>query len=314
MAEYVDTQDLIDGVKRIANIPDNQSMISDKQILDFANEEFMTNLYPLIISKFESYYTIREDIVITDKTQKRYQIPSRASGSKIDALAYYNGTDSENPIEINRISFDQVMGRNYRGSHNGAAFYFENEEIVIHSLDSNLSIDNLVIRYNITPNTLVLSDRVSIITGIDTITGLITVDQVPDNFSVTSKIDFIKSKSPHRILDYDISLTNINSSSKYFQVNPSDIPDYLEIGDRICLASESDLIYAPKELHPILFQMVAVRVLEANGDDTSRADRSLQKMEYNSQYYTTNRDTNSPVKASVRKNGLLKGNRGRRRF
>lgn len=313
MADYVDTQDLIDGVKRIANIPDNQSMISDQQILDFANEEFMTNFLPLVLSKHENYYTIRQDIEITDPTQKRYQIPSRAIGTKIENLAYQTTTDSEDLVEIYRVSFEQITNRSYRG-RTGVAFYFENEDIVLSTSESSLSFDTLVMRYNISPNTLVKTDRVSIITAIDRTTGLITVDQVPDNFSVSSKIDFIKSKSPHMILDYDVNLVDLNSGSKFFQVSPSDIPEFLAVGDRICLATESDLIYAPKELHALLFQMVAVRVLESNNDDTTKADRTLQKMEYNTQFLISNRDTNSPIKASVRKNPFARGRRRNRRF
>lgn len=315
MSNIFDTQRLIDTVKRIANIPDNQSQISDEQILNFANEEFMDNLLALIISKHEDYYSIREDIEVTDPTQKRYSIPNRAVGNKIEWFGYYVGDNSERPIEFNRVSFDQLNeGASGGYSYGRNRFYFENENVVIDSYDNDLSAEFIVFRYNIQPNTLVDSDRVSIITGIDTTTGTITVSStIPSNFATTSKIDFIKSKQPNNILNYDVEIVDLNSSAKFFQIDPADLPDQLAVGDRICLAGETDVIYAPTAMHSVLAQMVAVRVLESNGDDTRVAQARLDKKAYDAQYLIDNRDTGSPVKAGVRRNGLLRGRSRRSR-
>jgi hypothetical protein len=313
MSNVFDTARLISAVKRIANIPDNQSMISDAQILHFCNEEFTTSFLPLVLSEKETYYTIREDIEITDSTENRYPVPYRAIGSKLEWVGFYdtNSNNEEIPTELNMVTFDQLSQRsgNYDSGNSSRRFYFENESVVIDSRNASLDFDFLVFRYNIQPNTLVASDRVSVITGIDANSGLITVDNVPDNFATSSKIDFIRTQAPNNILNYDVAIVDVNASSLLFQVDPLDIPEQLAVGDRICLAQETDLIYAPTELHPILAQMVAVRVLESNGDDTKTAEKTLRKMEDKSQFLMTSRDSSSPVKVSVRRNGLL----GRRR-
>lgn len=306
MSNIFNTQRLIDTVKRVANIPDNQSQVSDDDIIDFANEEFLNNLLPLIIGKHEDYYTIREDVEITDASRKKYPIPYRAVGNKIDWFGYYTTNNEERPTEFNRVSFDQLRDKGNTNSGRNR-FYFENENVVIDSSDRDVQADYLVFRYSMTPNVIVASSRVSVITGIDRTSGTITVSaNIPDNFVSTSKIDFIKSNQPNNILNYDVDLVDLNSTAKFFQVDADDIPVSLAVGDRICLAGESDVIYAPTAMHSVLAQMVAVRILEANGDDTRRADQTLAKMENNAQYLIDNRDTGSPVKASVRKNGLLK--------
>jgi hypothetical protein len=318
MSNVFDTQRLIDTVKRVANIPDNQSQVSDDDIIDFANEEFSNNLLPLIIGKHEDYYTIREDIEITDSTRKKYPIPYRAVGNKIEWFGFYQTNNEERPTEFNRVAYDQLRDHGNGATNYGRnRFYFENENVVIDSSDNDVQADFLTFRYNITPNTIVASTRVSVITGIDRTSGTITVSaNIPDNFSSTSKIDFIKTKQPNNILNYDVDLVDLNSTAKFFQVDADDIPVSLEVGDRICLAGESDIIYAPTAMHAVLAQMVAVRVLESNGDDTRRADQTLAKMENNAQYLIDNRDTGSPVKASVRKNGLLRSRarKGRNRY
>jgi hypothetical protein len=312
MSNIFDTQRLIDTVKRIANIPDNQSQVSDAEILNFANEEFMDNLLALIVGKHEDYYSIREDIEVTDKTRKKYPIPYRAIGNKIEWFGFYTGDNSERPIEFNRVKFDQLNDGN--GFSNGYRFYFEKENVVIDAVNTNVSADYLVFRYNMQPNTLVESSRVSVITGIDRSSGTITVSaNIPDNFTTASKIDFIKTKQPNNILNYDVDLVALNSTAKFFQVDPLDIPEQLEVGDRICLAQETDLIYAPTAMHSVLAQMVAVRILEANGDDARVAQARLDRKKNDAQYLIDNRDSGSPVKASCRRNGLLRSRSRRSR-
>lgn len=311
MSNVFDTQRLIDTIKRTANIPDNQSMISDAEILDFVNEEFNDNLIPLIIGKHEDYYTIREDIAVTDSSRRKYPIPYRAIGNKIEWFGYYSGGNEERPLEFNRVSFDQLQERSSAGYNYGRnRFYFENENVVIDSVDSTIDADYLVFRYNITPNKIVESSRVCVITGIDTSTGTITVSStIPSNFTTSSKIDFIKTKQPNNILNYDVDIVTFNSASKFFQVDPDDIPVSLAVGDRICLAQETDLVYAPTALHATLATMVAVRILESQGDDTKSLERRLQQKEYDAQFVIDNRDTGSPVKANCRRNGLLRTRR-----
>lgn len=309
MSNIFDSDTLIESIKRTAKIPDSQAEFTDQDLLDIANEELSTNLIAKILSKKETYYTINRDVPVTsDKT--KYKLPSRSIGSKIEWVGFYSEGSSNSPEELNMISYDQLVeinSNNYRTCNQ--RFYFENESVVIDTQNGTLDFDYLRFRFNIQPNKLVLSERVSIITGIDPTGGTITVDSVPGNFASTSKIDFICSEAPNNILDYDIEIVDLSTNAGYFQVDPDDIPEQLEIGDRICLAGESDVIYAPTEFHPILANMVALRVLESNGDDTTNVSNQLGRKLSSADSLITSRDSSSPVKARAGRNGFIKRRR-----
>lgn len=313
MAYYFTSADLISSVKRRANIPDAQAMVTDAEILAYANEEMLLNLVPLVVSKHEDYYLIEEPVSVVS-TQKEYPIPYRALGSKIRELAFKR--EDETYVELHRVSVDRITDQNYRyyGDYTSNRFYIKNESVVI---DATSTIDNyntLAFFYNIRPNQLVDSDRVAVITSIDTATGTVAVDSIPENITASSKIDFVKLNAPHRILDYDVTPTTLDTSNNFFTFDTSDLPTGLAVGDRICLQNETDLVNAPSELHSMLAEMVAARVLESIGDTEglSAANNKLARMEKSTEYLIDNRVTGSPIKCSPR-NGLLKGRRNTRR-
>ena len=309
------SEQLIASIKRRANIPDSQAMITDEEILDFANEEMLLNLVPLVVSKHEDYYLTSEDTVIQSGVYS-YPIPYRALGSKLRELAYYD-QDSERYSPLYRKSIDEITEDSARGTSSGAnRFYIMNENVV---LDTNTDVahDFLTFFYNMRPNSLVLSDRVASITSIDRTSGIITVSSVPDAFTGTSKLDFVKLNSPHRILNYDLTPTLIDDANSQITFSLTDIPSELVIGDQICLQNETNLVNAPSELHVMLAQMVAARVLESIGDtqNLAAANDKLARMERSTEYLIDNRVTGSPIKASARRNGFLGRGRtlGRRR-
>ena len=314
MSYYYTTADLLSSVKRRASVPDSQALITDAEILAFANEEMMLNLVPLIMRRHQSYFLIREAFDI-DSTDNSYQIPYRAMGNKIKEVCFKN-TDSDSLLALTQISIDELSSY-YSGSNTGNnshRFHIENESIIIGNSDSSIDYDELVFLYNLRPNQLVDSSRVTTITAINTTTGQITVDSIPDNFSSSSLIDFIKTNSPHRILLYDIALTAIDAVAGTFTVDTDDISSDLVVGDRICLQNETDLINAPSELHVMLAEQVAARVMESIGDmqGLQSANDKLVKMENAAEVLIDNRVTGSPIKANARRR-LLRGrnyNRG----
>lgn len=302
MSHVMDTDELIASVKSRISIPDNQSRMTDARILEFANEEFVMKLMPLIVGKHEDYYQTRLDLEITDNTKKTYPIPYRAYGSKLRQLGYYNGSDPLDYYEIDRTSIDDR--HNCYDSNSGSAlkFYFQNENIILNTT-SSISMDYLVFVFNMKPNKLVSTDRVANVTGIDASSGIVTVSSLPENFTSSSQIDFIKASAPSKILDYDIDIVDLNQNAKYFQFAPEDIPTQLAIGDRIGLKGESDLIYAPSELHPLLAQYTAARILQSIGDRENLQDakNDIAVMESNTGNIIDNRNTGSAIRANTRK-------------
>jgi hypothetical protein len=309
VANYFTSQALIDSIKRRANIPDSQSMITDEEILDYANEEMLLNLVPLVVSKHEDYYLTEEQFPILTNV-KNYQIPYRALGTKIKEAAFVR---DERYFELHRISVDDITSQT-RSTFSNHRFYIKDESIILDTISTDIGFDTLSVWYNMRPNELVNSSRAAVITNIDLVTGLITVAAMPSVFVSGVKLDFIKLNAPHRIIDYDITPLAFDIFNSTITFNVTDIPQVLQVGDHICLQQETDLVNAPSELHPMLAQMVAARVMESIGDTQGlqNINDKLLKMEKNTDFLITNRVSGSPIKCSSRKN--LNKNKRRGRF
>jgi len=319
---HMTSESLISSVKRRASIPDAQSLITDNEILEFANEEMALNLIPLIYSKHQDYYLVREVVQLVSG-QTRYEIPYRAIGNKLREVAYQDS--SGNLSEMFRISSDEVASTGTygdNGSTNLGRFYIEGEEIVLHRDESTFNgTGSIVIFYNLRPNVLVESDTTATLlaTPIDNgdLTTTLQLSAIPDNFTLGSEIDFIGKRSPHKIITFDNIITAVDANLKTITLATANIPSKLAIGDSICSAGETNLVNSPSDLHVLLAQMTAARVLESIGDNAGlkAADKKIQKMEQNADLLLANRVTGSPVKAINRNGGLRSsglGSRGRR--
>ena len=228
--------------------------------------------------------------------------------------------DEETKQDMIQVSTDELV--DYNGNNGVFRYYIEGENLVIHTSEDNIDgIGGLLFFYLIKPNALVLNERVAIIQNIDRTNGIITLinsdenkTALPTNFSATALYDFVRTKSPHKIISFDVPIISINTSGKYIQLDPENIPPRLSIGDRLSLAGETDLINCPSELHPLLAQMTATLVLEANGDvqNLAVATRRLEKMENNNGLMLDNRISGSPIKAKSRHNILRSSGIGRK--
>jgi hypothetical protein len=295
---YFTSGDLVDSIKTRGQIPDTQNLISDDRILQLANEEMSTTLLPMVLSKHEAYYLVKE-VIQFENGKNRYDIPSRSIGSKIREVSFLQDIDNLNELrEMVQISVDDLSHQQFNSNVNH--FYIEDDQIVIHvDPESISSTSGILVHYFQRPNALVLGIRVGVITNIDRNSGIVTFSTLPDNFEANQKYDFIRTKSPHKILDYDVMI-------KYITLDPLDIPDSLVVGDRVALAGETDLVNAPTELHPLLAQMTCSLVLESIGDNQNLvlAEQRLKRMKDDVGSVLDNRVIGSPIKARRRNSPL----------
>ena len=126
-----------------------------------------------------------------------------------------------------------------------------------------------------------MEDDCSKIINIDRATGLIQVDKVPKHFAGVEKFDFIQDENPNKILKVDVAKVDLSINTRAIQVNPSDIPDRLKVGDWVCEYGTSPYPNVPMELHPVLAQRATIAILEALGDNESlnKAQEKLRRIE-----------------------------------
>lgn len=155
---------LISAIKRKISFPISQQTFTENEILDFANEEMFISQVPDILKYHEEYFVFTTDVqLVSNKT--KYAIPDRAIGMRLRDLFY---TDANNNVyEMTRINAaDKAIFARNTGSNNSlAAYYLENNSIVL--TPNNIINPTGFLRFNffLRPNQLVLDERASIISG-----------------------------------------------------------------------------------------------------------------------------------------------------
>lgn len=309
---YFTSDTLIESVKRRAMIPESQSTFTDDDLLAFANEEISLGMVPYIMSMQEEYFIFRQNEDLVANTSN-YAIPYRAIGNKLRDLFYED--EQGNLREMTQISPDD---RAFYGTNSNlnsfAMFYLQGSEIFLIPEASATVTGSLQFVYPLKPNQLVSEDRIGVISAINTSTGVITVDAVPDNITTGSLVDFLQTKAGHKTYAFDITVVGTNPSLNTITVAAADIPSGLSIGDHIASQNECMIAQIPDDLHVILAQRVACRALESMGDSQGlqNANAKLAEMEQKAGMLVDNRVIGASKKL-VNNKGLLRGSGLRRR-
>jgi hypothetical protein len=143
---------------------------------------------------------------------------------------------------------------------------------------------------------------------------IIQFDQVPTNILASTEIDFLQTKPGHKILNYDVLPVTVSGTSVVF--NNQDLPDELLVGDYICLANTAIIPYLPPDLHTVLAERTAARILSAIGDldNLQAVNLKIQEMEKAQGSLIDNRIDGKPQKVSNKHTLLHYGKRFVRRF
>jgi hypothetical protein len=264
----MNSSDLLVSIKSRAMIPTAQNAFSDDDLLNFATEELNLKLVPSILSVREEFYVTTTDVPLV-QNQSNYKIPYRSIGGKVRYLYLSTGDAIEDIMEYQSATY----------AYQDAGFYLQNDEIVILPTVSGAVSGSLKFMYYLKPNSVVALDRGAQITDINTTTGELTVDAVPSNITPGSQVDLIGSTGNFKTKAFDITPSSVNTTSKIITL--ASVPSDLQIGDYVCTAGESVIPQVPAELHVMLAQAVACRVLEALGDTAglTNANAKLTEME-----------------------------------
>lgn len=305
------TSEMLKSIKRRALVPDNQNTFTDQDFIDFMNEEMMISLVPSVLQTKEEYFIYREIVpLVADKSN--YPIPERALANKLREICFVDSVSSNtrNEYEMTQIAVDD----RYTGLSNGTGssdftgfrrFYLLGSDIILHPSVGPSPYGGLAFYYYLRPNSLVKDSAVATISNINRITGDITLNTIPSGYGIAIpgsnepvKYDVIKSKSPHNILKINLTINSLNASTRVINITPSEIPIDLEIGDYFALAGQTCIPNIPTELHSVLAQRVAQRILEAMGDTEglTNATNKILEMESKMVNMLDNRVEGSPRK------------------
>lgn len=255
------TTDLINGVKRRANIPTANATFGSADFLSLADSEIRTSLLPKILSVRESYYSFDVNVPLS-QTNNVYAIPTRAVGAKLQAVYLYNSS-LQSKYNLNLVTEDEI----YLPSSSpvsGPCFYFKGNNIVLVPLPMSTNYDTLKMTIFIRPSQLVDPTTCAQITSINTGTNTITCSSVPSGFSTSSVYDLVKG-NPHYdfyVIDQTPTVVVTGTSGT---IQFSSLPTGLSVGDFVCPAQTSPVVQIPTEFQPVLEQRVANSCLRAQG-------------------------------------------------
>lgn len=309
MSKTLTTNKLIQSVKRRASIPENQQTFLEDDFLAFANEEMDIGLVPHVLSYHQEYFVYTQ-LVPLESEVERYEIPTRAVGNRLRDIAYQD--ENESVFEMTQVNIDDIstfQANSVRTQF--TTFYTEATDIVLLPKVGPSPVGFLRFTYYLRPNEIVSESRVSIITNINRITGEITVNDIPDNISVTEPLDLIQTKAQFKTLALDVTALSTDISTNVITFALADIPAKLVVGDHIALAGETIVPQVPSELHSMLAQRVATRCLESLGDTQGlgSANTKLAEMEQKTGMLIDNRVEGAPHKVTNRHGMLNRRNR-----
>lgn len=317
MSSWLDSTDLIASVIRRAHIPESQVTFTDNDILAFANEEMKIGLVPSVLMVHEEFFNKPYSIPLSP-FQSVYPIPGRPIGQKLRNLFYQDS--SGNLKEMARILPENLVFYQLRTAINYPnTFYLSNGNIVLVPQISSGPAGTLIATVFERPSELVTSDQIATVQAINLTTGAITVDQIPSTFSATATYDFVQLGAGHKTYAIDITPLSINLVQNTITFTPSQIPtaapNTLQVGDMICLSEQCFIPQLPDELHPVLAQRVACRILEAQGDlqALAAANTKLQEMEVKTGILIDNRTEGNPQKINNLRGSLREAKIRRRR-
>lgn len=281
------TTELLADIKRKAFIPISQTTFSDADLLDMADEELQIGVVPLIMSTREEYFVTYFEYEVQGDTNE-FAIPPRAIGAKLRNITVVvnnsSGQDgTPNEVSLPQIDADQsAFNNNYNNYLAIQAFYLRNNEVKLSPSANVFSGQILRLYYFNRPNKLIEVSECSQITAIAG--NVCTVNVIPADFGTgslyTITSDVVKSRQGFKNLAEDIELTvNTTDSTITFPVDPNDLN--ITVGDYICLAGDTPVPQIPVELHTLLAQRTAVKVLESLGDEKNfaLASKKLAEMQ-----------------------------------
>lgn len=275
------TDDLIDAVKRRAQLPEADGKLSDHDILDLASEELQTQVVPMITTAAEHYY-IHEQPIPLVTGQNEYLIPAAVqAGTLYDiALLDQNGSSLGTLAEIplSDLPWHSVGGEGYPSV---MAFALRGDKIVIVPTPTSSVPLTMNVRFIRRPNLLVpVASCAQVVSWLlDTPTPgrtEFTTTPLPPTMA-TGKLDLVQAIPNFLVWTSFVSVANFTSNT--FDVDSDAVPqafyDAVQSGimDGVptqpaywCPSQQTCVVTVPDLFHPVLVSAVCAQVLRSIGD------------------------------------------------
>lgn len=287
MADYTTTA-LLSSIKTRALVPTSQQTFEDSDILALATDELRLGVVPFMMKNRSEYFVTTTDVAIEDGVDT-YSIPTRAIGGKVKGLTLVDSNGSV--LDFPQIDPSERPQYNSTSWTQKLVFYFQGNSIVVCPNPVQAQGLSIRISYFTRPGELVAvtdAAQVASISGND-----VTVTYLPSTISTGVSVDTVKQRPGFECLSTEDTVTVVGSVVTF-----TSAPEDLAVGDWICLAEQSTIPQIPVELHPLLAQRTAIKLLESLGDaaGVQVAQAKLKEMEEGATHLLSPRSDSNPRK------------------
>lgn len=294
------TDALIAEIKRHGSIPTTQQLLSSEDFVNLLNHNQRVYMIASIMRTREEFFVATFDqALIGGSEEQRYDLPTRAVGHKLRKLIIVD--QQSNEVMLPRIEPENKTWHESSSWWPGmkSGYFFEGDQVVL-TPNLNNSFSTLRMKYFRRPNWLTLRENCAQVTAVDTGTGIITIDELPEGWVTGQIIDVIASKPTFRSHGDSVVTSLIAGTS--ITVPVADAANVV-VGDFICPEGETCVPQYPEEVHPILMQLGLIDALKAMGDSegAGNAASQLEEMERDLNSLLKSRDDGSPRKIVSRR-------------
>jgi len=259
------SEELIAAVRRIGSFTEDVEAEGkkDQDLLDVLDAVLLDELIPQVIRLQEEFF-VRCHTVACSAAITRYPLPKRAVGNKLRDLFWVSGTEREYLPLIAREDLPFHTEGDVDAQPDG--FYVEGDGIVPVPRPSGGS---LRMSYYFRPGQLVKADSYRQVASVDSTTSVTLDVAAPAAWTTATVFDAHSKESgaENRFFDFGASVVS-GTTLTFTSAIDGSVTDMraLEVGDYITEAGHAAVPALPRDVHSVLAQAAACRLLESDGD------------------------------------------------
>lgn len=267
------TTGFLRAVKRLTTMPGASAQtFTNQQLYDIADREIASALFPMLNRLMQEFGVYVHDFPI-QVGKAKYRIPARAWGSKLRDIKYVDVAGNE--VLLRQVFPDEARNHQLQQATQPIQYTIQANSIILWPTPDS-DVGHIRMRYYVRPNSLVDVSKAGTIVSIAAQTLEVTG---PVGWAAEDGFDALKATPgfEHVLLDVVPTAFSFDGVGTYtITVGPDVDLSELEVGDYWCIAGETPVPQLPADMHPTLYQRVAARVQELQGDSQAMANANGQ--------------------------------------
>jgi len=263
------TTELLASIKRRSGMPTAQATFATADLLAIANEQMLEYVVPLVLGVREDYWTKDYDVALADGTLS-YRLPYRAIMGKLREVSLLDA--QSNVRNLPRVNINDLQSSNFGFWLQGDQVWLAGDSTAV----TNLGV-SLRLTYHLRPNQIIETSGATTVASFSATNRTVTLTAPPAAYTGNTSWDIIRARTPFDTLSHDEAGTLSGSTITFAGSLPAD----LAAGDYVTLTEQTPVPQIPVELHGLLAQKCAIKVLEAKQmfDKLKAAGEELGRLE-----------------------------------